>query len=424
MNGIPPIVVGYDGSAAAQAALTWAAAEAARLRSPLRVVLVLHWPRQLAAMIPGPPLYPDERVRRDGEDLVARAVAATRERFPGAAVTGRVLVGNTVPDLVAESTGALMVVLGHRGHHGFDRLLLGSVGVAVSAQAHCPVVIVRPEADAVAVARPSPTDAAADRDADPTVTDITVSDATVGNTAAGNTAVGDTVGNANRLPRGSSRDGTGADLPGTGAAAPNAGPAVPGTGPPTPGTGAAGPGTGAAGPGTTGTCAHEGGLDGGAPPGQVLVGFDGSVCAGRALGVAFLAAAHRGTGVWVLHAWHAPVPRWGQSDLSVDPWVDTLCDEPLDQLAIAEHLSVVDALQPWRRRYPGVPVSVDLVDDDAGHALIAASARAQLAVVGSCGHGSVRGLLFGSVSQRLVHHAGCPVVVVHEQPSSELTTAA
>jgi hypothetical protein len=37
--------------------------------------------------------------------------------------------------------------------------------------------------------------------------------------------------------------------------------------------------------------------------------------------------------------------------------------------------------------------------------------RAELLVVGSRGHGRIFGALFGSVSQYLVAHAACPVVV-------------
>ena len=70
---------------------------------------------------------------------------------------------------------------------------------------------------------------------------------------------------------------------------------------------------------------------------------------------------------------------------------------------------VVDATAA---EFPDVPVERVLVGGSPADALLGAAANAALVVVGGRGVGGFRGLLLGSVSQQLAHHAPCSVVVV------------
>src|SRR5262249_19192854 len=58
------------------------------------------------------------------------------------------------------------------------------------------------------------------------------------------------------------------------------------------------------------------------------------------------------------------------------------------------------------------PITRRLVHGSASGALIEASTGADLLIVGSRGMGGFTGLLLGSVSHQVAHHAHCPVVIV------------
>ena len=147
-EGKHPVVVGVDGSETALHAVRWGAREAARRHAPLRLVHVCHLvpvrhPRQVSP----PPEY-HAAVLDQGRHWLTEATEVARRVAPDLLPVTDLRDGSTADVLVGESRTAQLVVIGSRGLGGFAALLVGSVPVALSAHAHCPVVVVRaPGAD-------------------------------------------------------------------------------------------------------------------------------------------------------------------------------------------------------------------------------------------------------------------------------------
>lgn len=68
---------------------------------------------------------------------------------------------------------------------------------------------------------------------------------------------------------------------------------------------------------------------------------------------------------------------------------------------------------------PDVDVAQHVLRGHPAEAILTASRDARLVVVGSRGRGGVRGMLLGSVSQHVVPHSHCPVVVLPHQRGGE-----
>lgn len=58
-------------------------------------------------------------------------------------ITSLPCIGSPVPELLARSESARMLVVGTHRYGPLDRLILGSVSAAAVAHAHCPVAVVR-----------------------------------------------------------------------------------------------------------------------------------------------------------------------------------------------------------------------------------------------------------------------------------------
>jgi nucleotide-binding universal stress UspA family protein len=284
-----PVVAGVDGSESALQAVCWAAQEAHRRRVPLRLVSAFGW---TAGHHLGDPGFGTDYLAvllQKARDEVAAAAVAAAGVAAELAIEQEVVTGFPVPVLNAEAARAQLVVLGDRGLGGFTGLLAGSVAIALTTCAPCPVVVVR----------------------------------------------------------GSTPDA--------------------------------------------------------APPleGPVVVGIDGSPTSEAAVGFAFEAADLRGVPLMAVHTW---------SDYQIESTMVAVLEG--DAIDADEHRLLSERLAGWSEKYPDVPVQRLVTRHRPAATLIEQSAHAQLVVVGSRGRGGFAGLLLGSVSHALLHHAACPVAVV------------
>lgn len=137
------------------------------------------------------------------------------------------------------------------------------------------------------------------------------------------------------------------------------------------------------------------------PGGEVVVGVDGSSTGDRVLDFAFTEARLRGVALRAVHAW------------SLFPITGAFTVKP-DRLDAESHV-LVDALAGHRERFPHVEVVEEVVQGHPAEALRQAAEGTGLLVVGSRGYGTIKGMVLGSVSQAMLHHAPGPLAVVRTQ---------
>ena len=139
---------------------------------------------------------------------------------------------------------------------------------------------------------------------------------------------------------------------------------------------------------------------------QIVVGVDGSESSRAALRWAYDEAAHHDAALVAVSTWHPPALPMSPPYGSLPPEGYETQPEK-DAREMLERLT--DELEP---REPAVDVRISISKGNPAKVLIDMSQGADLIVVGSRGHGGFAGMLLGSVSQHVVAHAACPVVVL------------
>jgi nucleotide-binding universal stress UspA family protein len=138
------VLVGIDGSRGADLALAWAVGYAEHKRRPL---VIVHASAPLGGDAGGHQVDADLVA---GHTIMDRALLRARTRHPAVQVVALGPVGDPRAVLADLARDASALVVGSRGRTPLASLLLGSVSVALAAQAPCPLVVVRPHPDAVA----------------------------------------------------------------------------------------------------------------------------------------------------------------------------------------------------------------------------------------------------------------------------------
>ena len=142
---------------------------------------------------------------------------------------------------------------------------------------------------------------------------------------------------------------------------------------------------------------------------RIVVGVDGSAASVDALRWAARQAELTGSSLDATISWHYPTQYGSGIYLETTDWPG------LAQATLTAALTAA-----------GTDLAADstqtVVEGHPADVLVTASADADLLVVGSRGHGGFAGLLLGSVSEYVIAHAHCPVVVIRHHRATPNST--
>ncbi|MFE5330356.1 universal stress protein [Embleya sp. NPDC056575] len=151
---------------------------------------------------------------------------------------------------------------------------------------------------------------------------------------------------------------------------------------------------------------HDTAVDRPAKP--IVVGVSADDC-GPALEAAFAQAAARNLPVRAIHAWRYPASLAG--GLAFAPAVSII-----DDWRTMAETTLATAVKPFRDKHPDVPVTEDVVLDTTAHALITASADADLLVLAAHRNTGRFGPNLGRATHTALHHAHSPILLTPTQP--------
>ena len=131
----------------------------------------------------------------------------------------------------------------------------------------------------------------------------------------------------------------------------------------------------------------------------IVVGLDGSDSSTKALRWAVEEARLRGGVVKAVRAWELPLQPY-ESYIPPEIYLDAAKDA---------EVNLEDQLAKVLGKNPPVEISREIHEGDPAMVIMDQADGAKMIVVGSRGLGGFSGVLLGSVSSRLVHHARCLV---------------
>jgi nucleotide-binding universal stress UspA family protein len=137
---------------------------------------------------------------------------------------------------------------------------------------------------------------------------------------------------------------------------------------------------------------------------DVVVGVDGSPEAAQALRLAIAEARHTGGTLIAVHAFRFPPVA---AAYAPNPGIDIVGHRQLAEDSLTMALGAIES------ENPDLKIERRIESGPAARELLAAADGAAALVVGARGLGGFAGMVTGSVSQQVLRHAHCPVLVAH-----------